>query len=103
MSNPGGWWGATIGAVLVYVSAVLVSVPPPLFFFPRLGTWSFHASPGEPAISWYGRLIYATVGGLLGMLIGRLVKRRLHWGLVWLIATVALLALTWHERHWFLR
>lgn len=103
MSRAEGWWGATVGAVLVYASAVLLSLPPPLYFFPRLGIWSVHTLPDEPAISWYGRLIYATAGGLAGMLIGRLVGRRFPPRLVSWSAIVALLVLAWHERHWFLR
>ena len=101
MSKLNGWLGATVGAVLVYTSAVLVSIPPPLFYFPRILRWGLHALPGEPAISWYGRLIYATLGGMAGALVGRFIDRRVPWALVWLAATAALLVLAWHERHWF--
>ena len=52
MKNPGAWWGATVGAVLVYTTAALVPFPPSLYFFPRLGSWGRLAIPGEPAISW---------------------------------------------------
>lgn len=102
MNKPSSWWCATVGAMLVYTSAVLLSIPPPLLFFPRLWQWGFHPLPGEPAISWYGRLIYATVGGLAGAQVGRFMSRRPSWNLIGWAATTALLALAWHERHWFL-
>jgi hypothetical protein len=101
VKSPAAWWGATIGALLVYTSAVLVSFPPPLWFLPRLGTWGFLAVPGEPAIRWFGWLLDAAAGGLLGMVAGRLVARRPPGALVWLLATASLLLLAWHERHWF--
>ena len=103
MTRPGVWWGITVGAVLAYTSAVLVRFPPPLYFFPRLGSWGFLALPGEPAISWYGRLIYTAVGGLLGMVAGHFINRRPPWVFVWLFATMSLLVLAWHERQWFLK
>jgi hypothetical protein len=100
--TPGAWWGASVGAALVYTSAVLFSFPPALHFFPRLGSWGFAALPEEPSIRWYGWIIETALGGLLGFAIGRFVKRP-PWGLTWLIAVACLLALAWHERHWFLR
>lgn len=103
MKNPGAWWGASVVAVLVYTSAVLASFPPPLYFHPRLGTWGFVAVAGEPTIRWFGWLLYAAAGGLLGAAVGRIFHRRPPWALVWLIASVALLLLAWHERGWFLK
>lgn len=103
MSRAGAWWGASVCAVVVYTSAVLASVPPPLFFFPRLWRWGLHPLPGEPAIRWYGWLIYLVLGGLLGFLIGGSIHRRPPWIVLELIAISALLALGWHERLWFSR
>jgi len=102
MRTPGAWCGATIGAILAYTTAVVGSFPPPLHYFPRLGTWGFDALPGEPAIRWYGWLVYAAAGGVLGAVAGRLIKRRPPWALGWVIAAASMLALAWHERHWFL-
>ena len=95
-------WSVTVAGVLVYTTAVLASLPPPLYFYPRLGTWSFHLIQGEAGVRWYGWMIYAAVGGLLGMLIGRFMTRRPPWVLVWLFATASLFLLAWHERQWFL-
>jgi hypothetical protein len=103
VKSPAALWGATIGAVLGYASAVLFAFPPPLYFFPRLGTWGFLALPGEPAIRWFGWLLYSAAGGLLGMAAGRLVNRRPPGALVWLLAVAAFLLLAWHERAWFSR
>lgn len=103
MRSPGAWWGATVGAVLVYTTAALVPFPPSLYFFPRLGSWGFLALPGEPAIRWYGWMIYAAVGGLSGIVVGRFIHRRPPWALAWLIAAMSLLVLAWHERQWFLK
>ena len=103
MNRAGAWWGASVGAVVAYASAVLASVPPPLFFFPRLWRWGIQPQPDEPAIRWYGWVIYAAMGGLIGLLLGRPMQRRPPWLLLELIAIAALLALGWHERDWFLR
>lgn len=103
MSRPGAWWGATVGAVLAYTIAVLASFPSALYFFPRLGSWGLLPLPGEPAIRWYGWLIYAALGGLSGIVVGRFFNRRPPWALVWLMATASLLLLAWHERQWFLQ
>jgi hypothetical protein len=101
MKSPGAWWGATVGAVLAYTTTVLVSFPPPVYFFPRLGSWGFLALPGEVPIRWYGWLIDSAVGGLFGVVVGRFIRRRPPWALVWPIAVTSLLALAWHERLWF--
>jgi len=101
VNRAGAWWWASFGAVLVYTSAVLVAVPPPLFFFPRLWRWGLHPLPDEPAIRWYGSLLYLATGGLCGFVVGRLLHRRPPWVLVALISATALLVLWWHERHWF--
>jgi len=102
MSRPAAWWGASAGAVIVYASAVLFSVPPPLFFFPRLWRWGLHPLPGEPAVRWYGWLVYAAAGALVGLLIGRRTQRRPSWVLLEVITVAALVALVWHERQWFI-
>ncbi len=103
MRGPGVGWGTTVGAVVTYTSAVLASFPPPLYFFPRLGSWGFVDLPGEPAIRWYGWMIYTVLGGLLGMVLGRSIHRRPPWAFVWWFAIASLILLTWHERHWFLK
>ena len=91
-----------MGAVLAYASAVLAHVPPPLYFYPRLGSWSFAVVAGEPGVRWFGWIAYAVVGGLVGMVVGRF-TRRPPWTLAWLLATALLVLLAWHERKWFLR
>jgi hypothetical protein len=96
------WW-ASLGAVAGYALAAFSPFLPTLHFFPRLHRWGLAAIPGEPAILWYGLLIYGAVGGLLGMLAGRWARRAPDWRLVWLFATASLLALAWHERGWFMR
>lgn len=103
MRKPAAWWGATVGAVIAYTTAVLVPFPPTLYFFPRLGAWGFLTLPGEPAVSWYGWLIYAAVGALFGIAIGSVIDKRPPWTLAWSIATSSMLVLAWHERQWFLK
>lgn len=103
MRRPAAWWGATVGAVLVYTVAALANFLPTLYFSPRPGSWGFHALPGEPVIRWYGWLVYAAAGALCGSVIGSFIRRRPPWALAWLIAAASLLVLAWHERQWFLR
>ncbi len=103
MSKPAVLWGASVGAVLGYAVAVLAPFAPSLYFFPRLGVWGFSNVPSEPVIQWYGWLIYAALGGLVGMAAGRLLKRHPPWAVVWVLSAASLLLLTWHERQWFLK
>ena len=102
MRRPAAWWGATVGAMLAYTVAGLLPWPA-LYFFPGLDSWGVLAVPGEPAVRWYGWILYAAVGGLFGIAIGRFINRRPPWALCWLIAITSLLALAWHERQWFLK
>lgn len=96
------WW-ASFGAVAGYAVAAVSPFLPTLFFFPRLHRWGIAAISGEPAILWYGLLVYGAAGGLLGMAAGRWTRRSPDWRLLWLAAMVSMLALAWHERQWFLR
>lgn len=89
--------------MIAYLSAVLVSFPPTIYYFPRLGSLGLMPIPGEPAIRWYGFLFYGVVGGLAGLTLGRFTRWRPLWGPVWMIATLATLLLAWHEQHWFLK
>ena len=89
--------------MIAYSSAVLVSFPPTIYYFPRLGSLGLLPIHGEPAIRWYGFLFCGVVGGLAGLVLGRFVQRRPPWGPVWMIATLATLLLAWHEQSWFLR
>ena len=102
MTRPEAGWGATVGAVLAYTIVVLAPIPPPLYF-PRLGAWGFLPLAAEPAIRWYGLMIYTAAGGLFGGVIGRFINRRPPWVVVLLIAAMSLLVLAWHERQWFLK
>src|SRR5262245_39948583 len=95
-------WGATVGAIVTYTASVTLGLPAALFF-PRLARWGVAAIPGEPAIHWYGWLIDGLLGAVLGMAIGRPFRGRPSWHLVWPLATIALLLLAAHERHWFAR
>ena len=95
--------GASLGAIVAYVAATIVPWVPTLHFFPRAGVWSMGLIAGEPAISWYGMVIDAALGGLIGAALGRLTRRAPSWRWVSGVAAVSLLALVWHERHWFVR
>ena len=102
MKRPGILWGASAGAVAGYTVAALANLPG-LRFFPRLGVWSFADHAGEPAIRWYGWLLYSVAAALLGIAAGWFLKRRPSWTLIWVMATASLLLLSWHERDWFQR
>jgi hypothetical protein len=95
--------GASLGAIIAYVVATIVPWVPTLHFFPRLGVWSMGLIAGEPAISWYGTMIDTALGGLIGAALAQLTRRAPSWRWISGIAAVSLLALTWHERHWFVR
>jgi hypothetical protein len=101
--GPGVWWGAALGAVILYTTASLTSFPSPLYFFPRIGAWGFSLVPGEPSIRWYGSMLDAAAGGVLGAVAGRYLHRRPPWAIIGWFATASLLALAWHERSWFLK
>jgi|KBSSwiStaDraftv2_1062776.scaffolds.fasta_scaffold134459_3 hypothetical protein len=94
-------WGASMGAMLGYVLAVLTSYPIRILYDPHSESWGLIDIPGQPVIAWYGWLINAALGALLGMLIVWPIRRPLPWALVWIVASLALLALGVHERHWF--
>ena len=101
MKRPGVLWGASAGAVVGYTVAALIPHLPVLYYFPRLGEWSFANQAGEPAIRWYGWMLYSVAAALLGIAGGWFLKRRPSWTLICVIATVSLLLLSWHERDWF--
>ena len=89
---------ATIAMALGYVLAV-VHVLPRLLFYPRLGTWSPQAMPGEPSISWYGYIGWALVGGLVGALVGG--RLPAPWRLALAVPLLALLGLFIGQMKWF--
>jgi hypothetical protein len=96
--------GASAGATVAYAVAALVPDIPSLYFFPHLGVWALHPLLNEPAISWYGWVGYAAMGGSLGALAGGTLLRRVFtWQVVSLAAGAALLLLAWNERGWFSR
>jgi hypothetical protein len=98
----GGGWAASIGAVVGYALATLIPQLPRIYFYPLRGMWALTVIPDEPTIRWYGSILYALAGGLLGMALGRWLPRRsAAWHLVWIVAVVALLVMGWNERHWF--
>ena len=89
--------------MIAYTVAVFAYFLPGLYFFPRIGAWKLAPIPGEPAILWYGWLIYAAVGGALGMAAGAALGRRPPGRVVAVASAVSLLLLAWHERGWFAR
>ena len=101
MKTNAGIWGATLGAILAYASAVLFAFPPALYFFPRLNVWTFHPQPGEPAVTWFGKVLFMIGGGVLGTAIGRMIARRPPWWILSLTAFAVLVLLAWHECRWF--
>jgi len=89
---------ATIGMMLGYVLAV-VHILPGLFFYPRLGAWSMSTFVGEPSISWYGYVLWAVVGGVVGALLGT--RMRPPWRLALALPLLALLGLFISQKKWF--
>ena len=96
------FWGASLGAILGYVVAALTGYPIRLFYYPNSDSWGLIDLPGQPAVRWYGRLVNAALGALLGMALASPWKKRPWWPAVWMSAVAALLLLAVHERHWFL-
>ena len=90
----------TIGMTLGYVLAV-AHVLPRLLFFPALGTWGFHAIAGEPAISWYGSIAWALLGGLMVGGLAEVTKLRVPWRLALLVPMLALVGLAIGQYQWF--
>ena len=101
MSANAGLWGATIGAVTGYTAAVLAPFWPALYYYPALDAWRLAQVDGETPVRWYGFMLYALAGGLIGALLGRWFKRSPSWPLVLGYALVCLFALAWHEKRWF--
>lgn len=91
---------ATLGMTIGYVLATL-HVLPRLVFFPRLGTWSFHAMEGEPSISWYGSLAWALLGGLVVGGLAEVTRARVPWRLAVAVPLLALLGLAIAQYKWF--
>jgi hypothetical protein len=94
-------WGASLGAIVGYTLAVLTSYPIRIIYFPHSDSWGLVDVPGQPAIAWYGRLINAGMGAMLGMGILWPIRRPMRWPVIGMAAIVALLVLAFHERHWF--
>ena len=91
---------ATVGMAGAYVLATLHLVPG-LYFFPRLGSWSFLATPSEPAISWYGYIGWSLLGGLVLGFLASMTHVRLSWRIALLVPALALVGLSLSEYHWF--
>ena len=102
MKHPQLYWGASVGALLGYVFAALTGWPIRLFYYSTSDSWGLVDHPGEPVVRWYGRLINAGLGALLGMALALPWKKRPWWPAVWTSAVLALLVLVFHERHWFM-
>ena len=90
----------TFGMTIGYALAI-TRVLPALSFFPRLGAWGWHAIPDEPAISWYGHLMFAFLGGAACGVIGGWAGLKLPWRLALAAPMVALAFLIWGQRRWF--
>jgi len=101
VKSPGIAWGATLGALIVYVLATTSRVLPLLVYLPRTGTWHVGDVAGEPGIRWYGWLLWGLIGGVVGALAGRTVRERAPWWTAWGPAAIALIGLAIAERHWF--
>jgi len=101
MSRERIWWGASLGAIVGYTLAVLTSYPIRILYFPHSDSWGLIDVPGQPAIAWFGRLINAGMGAVLGMLVLWPIRLPVRWSVIWMAATVALSILIYHERHWF--
>ncbi|HTM57145.1 MAG TPA: hypothetical protein VL123_01890 [Candidatus Udaeobacter sp.] len=95
--------GASLGALLGYAAAMMAPGLPILHFFPRLGIWRFAPMAGQPAISWYGAVLYGALGGVLGAALCGRMGRAPSWKWICVTAALVLVALAWHERHWFAR
>lgn len=100
MRSPGTGPAATIGMSIAYLLATL-SVLPQLYFFPRPGTWSLHAVQGEPAIRWYGAILWSLLGGLLAGGLAEVTGARVPWRLALLVPILTLVGLAVAQYSWF--
>ena len=101
MSRDGAAWGATLAAIATYVAAVLGALPP-LQYVAHSGVWQFGVDhPGQIVVRWFGFVIYAVSGGVIGAALGGALVRRPPWALVAPAAMLAWLALASHELKWF--
>jgi len=96
-------WGASLGAIAGYVLGVFTSYPIRLVYSPRLDAWSAREMPGVHAIHWYGWVLDAALGAVVGMAVTWPLRRSVRWPVAWLLAFGALAALVYHERGWFQR
>ncbi|HKA24483.1 MAG TPA: hypothetical protein VKF80_05850 [Candidatus Eisenbacteria bacterium] len=90
----------TVGMATAYALAVL-HVLPRLYFYPRVGLWSWSAVAIEPSISWYGYVGWALVGGLAARWISRFVPWRTPWRLALIVPLLVLAGLFWAQHAWF--
>lgn len=97
------YWGASAGAILGYLIAVLTSRPFPIVLDPVAGTWALGSLPDQLVIRWFGYVINAAFGAIVGMAAVWPIRRNVPWHVVWILATAALAYLVFHERHWFVR
>ena len=102
VTHPGAYCLASMLAAAGYTIAVFAPLPS-FYYFPRIDAWGFELLAGEPTIRWYGYLLYGLIGGALGALAGRAIKRDPPWRLVWISAAIFLVLLVAHEWSWFTR
>lgn len=100
MRSPGTGPAATIGMASAYVLAV-IHVLPRLYFFPHLGIWGFGAMAGEPAITWYGYIAWALLGGLVTGGLAEVTGARVPWRLALLVPLLAFIGLAVAQYRWF--
>lgn len=100
MSRPGAAWGATVGALIVYATAV-AGLLPRIIYSPTVNAWTLHEIPGEPGIKWFGWMLWMLAGGVLGALAGAVLRGRPPWWVAWGLGAIALVALAVEQRHWF--
>jgi len=94
-------WGASVGGIAGYLLGVLTSYPIRLVDTPHSTVWGVVGVPGQPVIRWFGLLLNAGLGALVGVGAMSLTRRAPRWSLVWILAAVALALLIQHERAWF--
>ena len=73
-----GRWAAVLCLLLFcigYLVAFVPGVPLPKYY-PADHVWSVRGDPGGPSMSWFGRLLFATVIGAAGWHIGRVLDKR---------------------------
>ena len=94
-------WGASLGALLGYALAVFTSYPIRVLYDPHSDSWNTFDHPGRVPIRWYGWLINAALGALVGMLAMWPMRVRVSWTPIWILALAMLAVFGFHERQWW--